>query len=83
MDEKRRNQYFKYHKGDTVTRVFTKDLGRWKKGDIREYPIPTWQQIGRGNDVSLDSFSREIEDAARNLMTELPTISKPISRKVV
>ena len=66
-----------------MTRVFTKDLGRWKKGDIREYPIPTWQQIGRGNKVSLDSFSREIEDAARTMMVDSTTSQKPISRKVV
>jgi len=66
-----------------MTRVFIKDLGRWKKGEIREYPIPTWQQIERGAKVSLGSFSREIEDAARTMMVDSTTSQKPISRKVV
>jgi len=66
-----------------MTRVFLKDLGRWKKGEIREYPIPTWQQIERGSKASLNSFSKEIEDAARTLMTDASDTQKPISRKVV
>lgn len=51
-----------------MTRLFTKNMGRWKKGDIREYPIPTWRQIERGATHPLDSFSKEIEDAARTTM---------------
>ncbi len=64
-----------------MTRVFTKDIGRWKKGEIREYPVPTWQQIERGAKVKLSSFSKEIEDAVRGVSLETPDNQKPISRR--
>ena len=66
-----------------MTRVFTKETGRWKKGDIREYPFTTWQQIERGAKQKLDVFSTEVDDAARTMVTNIPDAQKPISRKVV
>lgn len=67
-----------------MTRVFTKDLGRWKKGDIREYPFTTWQQIERNSKASVDSFSKEVEDAAKTMTMEssITASQRPISRKV-
>lgn len=68
-----------------MTRVFLQDLGRWKKGDVREYPITTWQQIERGSKASIDSFSKEIEDAAKTMIMESPITAsqRPMNRKVV
>lgn len=68
-----------------MTRVFTKNLGRWKQGDIREYPIPTWQQIERGAKSTMDSFSKELVDAAKTMIMESPITAsqRPMNRKVV
>ena len=42
-------------------RVFTKDVGkRFKKGDVRDYPAPTWSGISRSLKLKLDKFSQPV-----------------------
>ena len=41
-----------------MLREFTKDRGRYRKGDMRDYPAPTWRALaGR---EPLDSFTRAV-----------------------
>lgn len=45
-----------------IKRVFTKDIGRFKKGDVREYPKHTWDNIAKSAKAkSLDDFSRVVD----------------------
>jgi hypothetical protein len=42
-----------------ITRVFTKDVGRFRKGEVREYPRATWDGIMRSAKAkSYDEFSK-------------------------
>ena len=42
-----------------MLREFTQDIGRYRKGDVRDYPRGVWSTIaGKRN---LDSFSRALE----------------------
>lgn len=47
-----------------MQRIFTKNLGNFKKGDIKEYPSGTWVQIEKSAKESLDTFTKLVEDAA-------------------
>ena len=49
-----------------ATRVFLKDVGRFKKGDIREYPYPTWQGLEKSAKMALEKFSKPVDDAVRD-----------------
>ncbi|NJM10610.1 MAG: hypothetical protein HC889_00655 [Synechococcaceae cyanobacterium SM1_2_3] len=40
-------------------RIFTKDVGRFKKGQLFEYPAPTWKQIAASAGLKLDSFTKK------------------------
>lgn len=41
-----------------MQRIFTKDVGRYKKGEVRDYPNATWQNLSRSLKQKLDDFSR-------------------------
>ena len=41
-----------------MQRVFTKDVGRFRKGDVRDYPKPLWQDIARSQKMKLEDFSK-------------------------
>ena len=42
-----------------MLRRFTKDFGRYIKGDVRDYPAPTWRALA--GKASLDSFSEVLD----------------------
>jgi len=65
-----------------MERIFTKDLGRYKVGDIRDYPIPTWQQMARSAGTDMDKFSRLKDDAARDGVTEKRPIVRRCCRRI-
>lgn len=44
-----------------MQRVFTRDVGHYKAGEIRDWPKGTWE----GFNLPIDSFSRTLEEAAR------------------
>ena len=54
-----------------MQRIFTREVGRFKVGDIRDYPRGTWEQVAKSHTAKqlgikgMDSFSRPVEDAAR------------------
>lgn len=48
-----------------MNRTFTEDVGRFKRGDIRDYAPPTWKGIARSVRKPLGSFSRPIEDVVK------------------
>jgi len=49
--------------------VFTKDVprgnGKWKAGDVFDYPQATWDQIARSLGKKLGNFTRTVTEAAR------------------
>ena len=49
-----------------MERVFTEDVGsRYKAGEIRDYPLPTWIDIGRAIDKEFDAFSEPVIETAQ------------------
>jgi hypothetical protein len=42
-----------------MLRVFTKTVGRFPKGTVRDWPLGTW----KGIDQNVDSFSRPVAEA--------------------
>lgn len=55
-----------------ITRVFTKDVGRYRKGEVREYPKWTWDGIAKSAKAkSPDEFSKLVT------MLETQTPIKP------
>ena len=46
-------------------RIFLKDVGiNFKRGDVREFPRDTWQNIEQSAGESLDSFTVDLHEAA-------------------
>ena len=41
-----------------MQRVFTKDVGRFKKGDVRDYPKATWIDLGKPYKMKPEDFSK-------------------------
>ena len=41
-----------------MQRVFTKDVGRFKKGEERDYTKQVWEGIARSAKMKLDDFTR-------------------------
>ena len=41
-----------------VERVFTKNIGRFKQGDVKDYPQAVWVQIEKSAKKSLGTFSK-------------------------
>lgn len=49
-----------------MERVFTEDVGsRYKAGEIRDYPLPTWLDIGRVIGKEFDAFSEPVIETAQ------------------
>lgn len=63
-----------------MERAFTEDIGRFKRGDIRNYPPPTWKGIVKNVGKPLESFSKAIEDVIKESTMSLPEKKKQISR---
>lgn len=56
-----------------MERIFTKDVGRFKSGDLRDYAKGVWTQIERNVRKPLDSFTKPADDAAKeSLKTKTP-----------
>lgn len=43
-----------------MIREFTETVGRFQKGERREYPLSTWQQIAADAKKDLDKMSVEV-----------------------
>lgn len=46
-----------------MERIFTKDMGRFRAGEVRDYPWTTWTQMG-----DPDSFSTTSEKLASSVL---------------
>lgn len=44
--------------------MFTKSVGNFKAGEIRDYPSPTWAQIAASAGSKLATFTRDVNEAA-------------------
>lgn len=44
-----------------MLRKFTKDLGRYKSGEVHDYPKAVWENIARSAKAKLDSFSEAVD----------------------
>ena len=49
-----------------MQRVFTVDIGRFNKGDVRDYSKGTWEQIAENSSKKLGAITTPVEDAARH-----------------
>lgn len=52
-----------------MVRAFTDDVGRYKRGDIRDYPIQTWKGLERSARRPLGAFSKLVEDVVKESTT--------------
>jgi len=48
-----------------MERIFTKETGRFKRGDIRDYPVGVWRGIAKSTRKPLDSFTALTSDKAK------------------
>lgn len=61
-----------------MQRVFTKNVGkRFKKGDVRDYPPVTWQQIAANARMKLDTFTTPAANMLRK--STAATMAKPVA----
>tara|TARA_Y100000310_G_scaffold78084_1_gene74716 strand:+ start:7751 stop:7957 length:207 start_codon:yes stop_codon:yes gene_type:complete len=64
-----------------MQRVFTKNVGKFKKGETREYPVGTWKQIARNAGMLLKYFSKEISEILDDIKEESAPKKKPVIRR--
>lgn len=48
-----------------MQRVFQRDVGRWKAGEIRDYPLGVWRDIARDAHADLDTITKTLEEAVK------------------
>lgn len=48
-----------------MRRVFTKDAGRYKAGEERDWPASVWRHVEGNAKRSLESFTRPVEEVVR------------------
>lgn len=48
-----------------MERMFTKDVGRFKTGEVRDYARNVWGSIATSARLPLERFTREVAEAAR------------------
>lgn len=48
-----------------MQRIFTKSIGNFKKGDIKDYPQGTWNRVEESADKPLNEFTKPVSDAAK------------------
>lgn len=41
-----------------MQRVFTKDVGRFKRGEIRDYTRQVWENLARSAKMKLEDFTK-------------------------
>jgi len=41
-----------------MQRIFTKDVGRFKKGEVRDYTKQVWEGISKSAKMKLDDFTK-------------------------
>ena len=58
-----------------MERVFTKDLGRWHRGDLRDYPLVMWTHIAKSSGLRLDLISKPVEEV---VVSGLPKLGRPL-----
>ena len=49
-----------------MERVFTRQIGRFELGAVRDYAKSVWQQIERSAKQPLEKFSRPVDEALRD-----------------
>lgn len=53
-----------------MERIFTQDVGKnFRRGDVRNYPKGLWTSIERSAGRPLETFTKPVEDAAREAVT--------------
>jgi len=50
--------------------IFTQDVGRYKRGDVRSYPKGTWDQLAKSVKKPLSSFARAVMGVAQAKLKE-------------
>lgn len=45
-----------------MVRVFTRDIGRYKKGEMRDYPKNVWGSLAKSVKSPLDKITREVKE---------------------
>ena len=45
-----------------MERVFTKDIGRFKEGDSRNYPMPVWESIAKSAKQALTDITLTMDE---------------------
>ena len=63
-----------------MIKVFTQNVGRFKKGDIRDYPVPVWKQIEHNAGMGLDEFTKSHDQAIYDAVHP-ETSSEPMRRR--
>jgi hypothetical protein len=67
-----------------AARIFTRDVGRYKTGEISDLPSMAWNEFARSAAIhqglppdGLDSFSLPVEEAARRYVRSLSEAPDP------
>ena len=64
--------------GETnMVRMFTTDVGRFKTGDVRDFPQTTWKQISVSAKQKLETFSKKLDEIADEYVVGKVEKAKP------
>lgn len=58
-----------------MNREFTREVGRFAKGTVKNYPLATWKGIAHSAAADLDDFSRQIGEGGGSMRQ--PYVPKP------
>lgn len=53
--------------------IFIKAVGRFKKGEIKDYPADTWKAIALSANQELSTFTKQADDVASSVYIDTTT----------
>jgi hypothetical protein len=72
------------NKGECMVRMFTTNVGRFKSGDVRDFPQTTWKQVEVSAGLKLDSFSKQLDEIAEEyVVNKNPKESPKVQRRSI
>ena len=54
-----------------MERLFTKAVGRFKLGEVRDYAASVWAHVARSAKRPLDTFTKPVQETAREAVVKL------------
>lgn len=61
--------------------VFTKNIGKFRKGEVRDFPRSTWNRIARNSNNEISNFAKTINELSVSNSKKQVDLKNPIPKR--